>query len=147
MPDPELFDDPDLLDDAELPDAELVPDVPLEPLPEEELPVPEPLDAAVLEVWAEPGSVKATTPAPARPAAPTAAVTARNRACPRRRAAAGRGSSSAEFIGFPSWFSPQSGWRAWGSPVNPLCLPSERRDRRGIAAAHNDCPRSGVLKS
>lgn len=44
---------------------------------------PEPL----LPVWDEPGSAYATTPAEARPAAPTATVTARSRDRPRCRAA------------------------------------------------------------
>ena len=95
MPDPELPDDPEMLDDPEpfdpeLPEAELVPDEPVPPA------------VAVLEVCVEPGRAKATTPAPARPAAPTVAVTARSRACPRPlAAAASRASGSAEFIGFP----------------------------------------------
>jgi hypothetical protein len=117
--------DPELLDDTELPAAEVPPDDPLEPPPaEDELPVA----AAAPVVCAEPGRAKAIKPAPATPAAPTAAVTARSRACPRRLAAtANRPSGSAEFIGFPSWFSPQSGCRVWGSPVKRLCPSSELR--------------------
>ena len=91
--------DPELVDDDELPAAEVLPDDPLEPPPvEDELP----LAAAVPVVCAEPGRAKAIRPAPARLPAPTAAVTARSRACPRRLAAAAkRASGSAEFIGFP----------------------------------------------
>ena len=91
--------DPVLLDDKELPAAELLPDDPVEPPPAED---EVPLAVAVPVRCAAPGRAKAIKPAPARPAAPTAAVTARSRACPRRlAAAANRASGCAEFIGFP----------------------------------------------
>jgi hypothetical protein len=119
MPDPELLDEPELPDDAELPDdpllpedpellddpvpleAEPVPDEELEPLPaDDEEPVPAPL--AVLVWCVAPGRAKTITPAPTRPAAPTLAVAARSRACPRRRAAAAAHAfGSGEFIGIP----------------------------------------------
>ncbi len=116
--DPELLADPAMLDDPALPEDELVPDEPLELLPAEAPPVP----ALAVLVWcAAPGRVKAITPAPTSPAAPTPAVAARSRACPRRRAAAAaRTFGSGEFIGIPSWLSPQSGCRGWGSPRNWL---------------------------
>jgi hypothetical protein len=108
MPDPCVPDDPALLDDPALPEDELVPDEP-------------PLAVLVLAWCAEPGSAKAITPAPTRPAAPTAAVVVRSRACPRRLAAAAeRASGSGEFIGFPPSFSPQSGSRTWGSAPKRL---------------------------
>jgi hypothetical protein len=53
-------------------------------------------DARVPEAvaeWAEPGRMKATTPAVASPVRPTAAVVVRTRARPRRRAAAAVGRS------------------------------------------------------
>lgn len=111
LDDPELLDEPELLDDPELVEAELVPDEPLEPLAAEEVP------PAVLAACVEPGRANATTPVPARPAAPTAAVTARSRACPRRlAAAAGRGSGSGEFIGFPFMVL-----TAWAPGVGESC--------------------------
>jgi hypothetical protein len=101
LDDPELpenpeLDDPALLDDPVPPEAWLVPDEPLE------LPVPL-LLAAVPFVWCvAPGRTKTIAPAPARPAAPTVAVTVRSLACPRRRAAAADRRFGSEFIGFPS---------------------------------------------
>lgn len=116
--------DPELLDDEELPAAEVPPDDPLEPPPaEDELP----LAAVVPVVCVEPGRAKAIKPAPARPAAPTAVVTARRRACPRRLAAANRAFGSAEFIGFLFRGSHHSPSRVSGSPVKRLCASSELR--------------------
>jgi hypothetical protein len=116
--DPVLPEDPELLDDPELPEAEPVPDELEPPLAADE-PVPAPL--AVLVWCVAPGRAKTITPAPTRPAAPTVTVAARSRACPRRRAAAAAHAfGCGEFIGIPSWFSPQSGCRVWGTPAGSL---------------------------
>jgi hypothetical protein len=134
MPDPELLDDPELpddpeladepepLDDPELPEAALPAEELLEPLPAEaDVPVPVPL-AVVVPLWcADPGRAKAITPAPTRPAAPTAVVAARSRACPcRLAAAADRAPGCDEFIGFPPCFSAQSASRTWKGPSKHL---------------------------
>ena len=105
------------------PDAEEIPELPDNPEPEllaepeeadepVDVPaeVPEFCDAAALPVelpepvvlaWDEPGRAYATTPAAARPAAPTVTVTARSRAWPRRRASAAAATGRAGRGGTP----------------------------------------------
>jgi hypothetical protein len=62
-------------------------DVPAgEPVPDDVAALPVELPELVVLAWDEPGSAYATTPATATPAAPTAAVAARSRDWPRRRA-------------------------------------------------------------
>jgi len=141
---PELEEEPELDEEPEVPEELAEPDdvPPLEP-EAAALPVL-PLDVVPLLVLAceEPGSTKATAPATARPVAAIAAVTARSRVRPRYRAAtaargghdcevgAPRGASlsrscpgavgCAEFIGFPSSFSPQSAGQESGNPRSCL---------------------------
>jgi hypothetical protein len=67
----------------------------------------EPADAAVPELWVEPGSVAAIAPAATTPATPTPAVTADSRFMPRRLSADGGSGRSPGLLGigrsFPCW--------------------------------------------
>jgi hypothetical protein len=111
--------DPELADGVEDALTLLELDVPFEvepELPDVDVPVPAELPdvafddvellvpvAALLDVEAEPGRVKATTPAVTSPAAPTETVAARSLARPCRRAAtADRVSSLRLFMGISS---------------------------------------------
>jgi hypothetical protein len=116
---------------------ELVPELPDVAFDDVELLVPV---AALLD--AEPGRVKATTPAVTSPAAPTETVAARSLARPCRRAAtAGRVSSLRLFMGSPSIVASDRMSLASGlvpglgaTSDRPLSVGRERRTRISMIA-------------
>jgi len=82
---PELFAEPEEADESSEEPVEVSSE---EPVRCDAAAFPAELPEPAVLAWDEPGRAYATAPATARPAAPTATVTARSRDWPRRRAAA-----------------------------------------------------------